>query len=140
MGPFDESFDYALDWDFILRMQARGLQFRRVPRFLGGFRVHEAQKTSTQHKGMAESSRLRLTHLGFDPTAEQIHSAITGYLRRHVSVSPPLQAESVALLKKFRRQTPGILVGSGKGHYGRRPSPFQCIRVGGVVISGETLN
>lgn len=85
VGEFDESFDYALDWDFILRMQARGLRFKRVPRFLSGFRVHDAQKTTRNMKvGLEESSRLRLTHLGFDPTPMQIHSAIAGYMRRHV--------------------------------------------------------
>ena len=85
VGDIDESFDYALDWDFILRMQARGMQFKRVPRFLSGFRVHEAQKTTRNATvGAEESRRLRQTHLGFDPTPKQIDKAIAGYLRRHV--------------------------------------------------------
>jgi hypothetical protein len=66
-------------------MQARGMQFKRVPRFLSGFRVHEAQKTTRNATvGAEESRRLRQTHLGFDPTPKQIDKAIAGYLRRHV--------------------------------------------------------
>ena len=34
IGPFDENFQYALDWEFILRAGAAGFNFRRVPRFL----------------------------------------------------------------------------------------------------------
>ena len=45
IGPFDESFHFALDWDFLLRAQAAGFRFLRLPRFLACFRVHNRQKT-----------------------------------------------------------------------------------------------
>lgn len=83
IGPIDESFHYAMDWDFILRAQAAGFKFVRVPRFLACFRVHDAQKTaSTYAVGVKEMGLLRRRVLGFDPTQMQIRRAITPYLTR----------------------------------------------------------
>ena len=85
VGPIDESFHYALDWDFALRAQAAGFRFRRVPRFLACFRVHDAQKsTAMMDVGNSEQRRLRESHLGYNPDGGQIHRATRGYLRRHV--------------------------------------------------------
>jgi glycosyltransferase involved in cell wall biosynthesis len=42
----DESFEFALDWDLILRFQHAGAKFERLPFFIGGFRCHSAQKTA----------------------------------------------------------------------------------------------
>ena len=84
-GPIDESFRYALDWDFALRAQAAGFRFRRVPRFLACFRVHDAQKSTAMiDVGNSEQRRLRESHLGYDPDQGEIHRATRGYLRRHV--------------------------------------------------------
>lgn len=47
VGPFDQNFRFALDWDFLLRAQKAGFKLKHLPRFLGGFRVHGSQKTST---------------------------------------------------------------------------------------------
>ena len=44
-GALDERFAYALDWELLLRFMRHGARFRRVSRFLGGFRVHALQKT-----------------------------------------------------------------------------------------------
>ena len=38
-GYIDESFDFAIDWELLLRFQASGAKIVRVPRFLGAFRV-----------------------------------------------------------------------------------------------------
>ena len=85
VGPIDESFHYALDWDFALRAQAAGFRFKRVPRFLGCFRVHDQQKsTAMMAVGADEQRRLRQAHLGYDPDWGEIHCATRGYLRRHV--------------------------------------------------------
>ena len=81
VGPMDESFQFALDWDFILRAQTRGFNFRRVPRFLGCFRVHDAQKTvSMQDVGSDEMKRIRTQYLGFVPSPHDINRAIAPYL------------------------------------------------------------
>ena len=85
VGPIDESFQYALDWDFALRAQAAGFRFKRVPRFLACFRVHDKQKsTAMMAVGTDEQRQLRQAHLGYDPDRGQIHRATRGYLRRHV--------------------------------------------------------
>lgn len=95
LGGLDTSFKYAMDWDFILRAQRAGFRFARVPRFLGCFRVHEAQKTtSLRDVGDRESSRLRKEHLGFEPSPKQIDRAIKPYIRRHVIIHRLYQLSS----------------------------------------------
>ena len=85
IGPFDETFDYALDWDFILRAQAAGFKFARLPRFLACFRVHDQQKTSAMYDvGRDEMQRLRARYLNMDPTPKQIMGALSWYLARQL--------------------------------------------------------
>ena len=44
-GGIDSSFQFAMDWDLILRFMAAGATFRRVPYYLAYFRAHESQKS-----------------------------------------------------------------------------------------------
>ena len=46
IGGIDPNFHFAMDWDFLLRAQESGAVIKRVPYFLGCFRVHEQQKTN----------------------------------------------------------------------------------------------
>ena len=86
IGPIDESFHYAMDWDFILRAQAAGFKFARLPRFLACFRIHDAQKTaSTYSVGVREMGLLRRRVLGFDPTQMQIRRAIAPYIAKQLA-------------------------------------------------------
>ncbi|WP_298876016.1 glycosyltransferase [uncultured Bradyrhizobium sp.] len=86
IGPIDESFHFAMDWDFILRAQAAGFKFVRMPRFLSCFRIHDAQKTAATYAvGVKEMGILRRRVLGFDPTQIQIRRAIAPYLLRQVA-------------------------------------------------------
>lgn len=86
IGPIDESFHYAMDWDFILRAQAAGFKFVRLPRFLSCFRIHDAQKTAATYAiGVREMGILRRRVLGFDPTQMQIRRAIAPYLFRQLA-------------------------------------------------------
>jgi glycosyltransferase involved in cell wall biosynthesis len=87
VGPFDESFNYALDWDFILRAQAEGFSFRRLPRFLACFRVHDGQKTlALKQVGKQECDVLRKRSFGTVPTQVEIHNGLRRYMRRHVAL------------------------------------------------------
>src|SRR5262249_36979350 len=43
-ASLDETFQFALDWDLLIRFRDAGARFVRLPRFLGGFRVHAQQK------------------------------------------------------------------------------------------------
>jgi glycosyltransferase involved in cell wall biosynthesis len=85
-GPFDESFDFALDWDFVLRAQAAGFRFKRLPRFLACFRHHEQQKSigMISGAGASEMRRIRVQHLGDAPGHYEIRRAISGYLLRQM--------------------------------------------------------
>jgi hypothetical protein len=70
-----------MDWDFILRAQAAGFNFTRLPRFLACFRIHDAQKTAATYSvGVKEMGILRRRVLGFDPTHTDIRRAIAPFL------------------------------------------------------------
>ncbi len=85
-GKMDESFHFALDWDLLLRFVAAGAKIVRVPRFLGAFRLHDAQKTSTQiaTRGEEEIQKLRERIQGRRVLLSEVGLAIKSYMRRHV--------------------------------------------------------
>ncbi len=85
-GQMDEEFRFALDWDLLLRFRDAGAKIVRMPRFLGAFRVHAAQKTSAQVEelGEGEMARLRSRVLGREPERAEILRAMRGYLKRHI--------------------------------------------------------
>ena len=84
-GGIDESFRFAMDWDLILRFRAAGLTFRRLPRFLGAFRVWQDQKSVSWWlpTGRRETERLTARTLGDTPSRERVRREITSYVRRH---------------------------------------------------------
>jgi glycosyltransferase involved in cell wall biosynthesis len=85
-GALDESFRFALDWDLLLRFQGAGAKMVCLPRFLGAFRVHPAQKTSTQLEdvGAEEMARLRQRCLGRPVSWAEIGRGIGPYLAKSV--------------------------------------------------------
>jgi hypothetical protein len=86
-GRIDESFDFAMDWDLLLRFRDAGARFARIPRFLGGFRIHPHQKTlvAIHEIGSKEMARLRERALGRVPTRFEVRRAVAPYLLRHVA-------------------------------------------------------
>lgn len=86
-GKVDESFRFAMDWDLLLRFRDAGARFARIPRFLGGFRVHSRQKTSAgiSSVGFEEMDRLRSRVLGRVPSRTELRRAVAPYLLRHVA-------------------------------------------------------
>jgi len=85
-ASLDESLQFALDWDLLLRFQQAGAKFARLPHFIGAFRVHPTQKTSAHMDsvGAREIEILHRRHLGFTPTQAQIHWRARWYLWRHL--------------------------------------------------------
>jgi glycosyltransferase involved in cell wall biosynthesis len=84
-GRIDDSFAYALDWDLLLRFLEVGARIERVPRFLGAFRVHAAQKTTANHDvGEREVALLRERSFGRPVTHDEVMEHLSRYLRRHV--------------------------------------------------------
>jgi carbamoyltransferase len=87
-GRIDESFRFAMDWDLLIRFRDAGANFAHIPRFLGAFRIHEQQKTSTEinQAGQTEMDRIRALLLGHVPTQQEVRKAVTPFLLRHVYV------------------------------------------------------
>lgn len=85
-GLIDESFQFAMDWDLLVRFREAGAHFARLPRFLGGFRIHPHQKSSAaiSEIGFQEMSRLRQRLLGRVPSNSEIQKAVRPYLLRHI--------------------------------------------------------
>lgn len=77
VGGLDCSFQFALDWDLLLRFQAAGARFARLPWFLGLFRVHPEQKSQAwrEHVGAPETERLRLRTFGARPPEAVLKSS-----------------------------------------------------------------
>jgi hypothetical protein len=78
VGGIDPSFRFALDWDLLLRFAAAGARIVRLPWFLGGFRLHARQKTTTRlhDDGIPEMAALRRRTLGREPTYDELHLAM----------------------------------------------------------------
>jgi Glycosyl transferase family 2 len=86
LKAIDGDFHYALDWDFILRAEAAGFRFVRLPRFLACFRIHHEQKTAaTYDVGVREMQVLRRRALGFSPTPIEIRRAVAPYAARQIA-------------------------------------------------------
>jgi glycosyltransferase involved in cell wall biosynthesis len=85
-GGLDTSFQFAVDWDLLLRFQAAGARIVRLPYFLACFRAHAAQKTAAvmHSTGQREITRLReRTHGRHFPAHEiERHPLLMRYLRR----------------------------------------------------------
>jgi hypothetical protein len=81
----DTSFQFAMDWDLLLRLRASGARMVRLPRFLGAFRVHGGQKTLIdQESCLLETDRLRDRLHGRTMSAEEVQARAAAYLRRHI--------------------------------------------------------
>lgn len=85
-SQLDESFHFAMDWDLLLRLQAAGVKMVRLPRFLGGFRVHPQQKTLVEisDTGFKEMNRLRERCHGRAVTHLEVTKGVAAYLSKQV--------------------------------------------------------
>jgi hypothetical protein len=68
-GQIDEAFSFAMDWDFLLRLRKKEIGIKHIPQFLGFFRIHHQQKTSSQMPllGQKEMRDIRCREIGFRP-------------------------------------------------------------------------
>ena len=73
-AELDENFRFAMDWDFLLRLSAKKVSIQHLPVFLGVFRVHQQQKTSSQMSsiGQEEIQFIRFRELGYQPARWQL--------------------------------------------------------------------
>jgi glycosyltransferase involved in cell wall biosynthesis len=84
-GKIDESFEFALDWDLLLRFREAGAKFVRLPRFLGAFRIHQSQMTPAEFPttGRMEMAKLRSRIHGRETNLSDIRQNMNGYMLRH---------------------------------------------------------
>lgn len=81
----DESFQFAMDWDFLVRLRDAGARFARLPRYLGGFRFHSQQKTVAQMSttGRDEIARIHKRTLGRTPGRVERACHLAPYIAMH---------------------------------------------------------
>jgi len=60
VGGICPSFQFAMDWDLLLRFITFGARFYRAPHFLACFRIHSKQKTHTLLDTVGENEKARL--------------------------------------------------------------------------------
>ncbi|KPA17097.1 glycosyl transferase family protein [Candidatus Magnetomorum sp. HK-1] len=85
-GYIDETYLFAMDWEFLLRIQNAGAKFARVPHFLGALRAHDRQKTATliSQLGWPEMNRIRKKYLKRDVSQDEIFNQIKRYYVKHM--------------------------------------------------------
>ena len=122
-GQIDEAFQFALDWDLLLRFRQAGAKFVRLPRFLGVFRVHFCQKTSSDlaATGTPEMVRLRTRIHGCPTSLEDIRRNMAGLHSSPRGLQLALSSRALSPLSdthvRFRivesvlcgRESPGLL-------------------------------
>lgn len=85
-ASLDEKYNFAMDWDLLLRFRSAGAKMIRVPRFLGAFRIHGSQKTITEigYNGQKEMCYLRFKYIGKNVNSQMIYKNIRWYLLKHL--------------------------------------------------------
>jgi glycosyltransferase involved in cell wall biosynthesis len=103
-GKVDESFAFAMDWELLIRFKDAGARFAHIPKFLGGFRIHEQQKTSAKidYLGKVEMDKIRLKTLGRIPTNNQIRLKVFPYLLKHLWVDMVYRVETRLKIKNVK--------------------------------------
>jgi hypothetical protein len=78
VGGIDPSFQFALDWDLLLRFEDAGARIARLPWFLGLFRIHPQQKSQAhlEQVGIPEMDRLRVRSLGRQPAPAELAASM----------------------------------------------------------------
>jgi glycosyltransferase involved in cell wall biosynthesis len=81
-AKLDERFQFAMDWDLLLRFRDAGAKMVRLPSFMGLFRVHERQKTCAEinSTGFDEMQRLRTRAIGYTPSPKRVALGVLWYM------------------------------------------------------------
>lgn len=83
VGGIDPNLQFTMDWDLILKFQAHGAKFVRLPYFLGCFRAHGEQKSQMQSEiGLNEVKSLIRKHGGDETFGAKYQSVHRRFRRR----------------------------------------------------------
>lgn len=85
----DASFQFAMDWELVLRFHEHGARFARLPRYLGAFRTHDEQKSLAQVEKVGRPEFERLRRRYFPGTWSRHRQRLGGalYLLRSIGYS-----------------------------------------------------
>jgi glycosyltransferase involved in cell wall biosynthesis len=85
-GYVEESFNFAMDWELLLRFREAGAKFAHQPELFGLFRVHSNQKTSAdlESGGKLEMNKLRKKYLNKVPSRFELRFAVLPYIIKHL--------------------------------------------------------
>lgn len=81
VGGLDPTFQFAMDWDLLARLQQANCRLVRVPYFLGAFRVHNEQKTSQAIHTIGAEEMRRIRERFHGPRHSD-HATIDRFARR----------------------------------------------------------
>jgi glycosyltransferase involved in cell wall biosynthesis len=95
----DESFDYAMDFEFFVRLAGLGYRFQHVPSVLGDFRFQPDSKSSLMSRKQLEEVNVVMER--YSPLSAQLQAAA---LR---NVGFMLLRSSAAILRYFRKLSRG---------------------------------
>jgi glycosyltransferase involved in cell wall biosynthesis len=83
VGGIDESLTLAFDWDLFSRFHRSGARIVRLPRFLGGFRQHPAQRMRVQRTtALAEQGVVRERWHERPVNGDELRARLFPYLLR----------------------------------------------------------
>ena len=85
-GYIDESKQFAMDWELIMRFRECGAVFKRLPRFLGAFRVHPDMKSikNVNTVGVKEMDELRKKYHNHALSPKELEKYIRNYIWTHI--------------------------------------------------------
>jgi len=85
-SQLDNSYNFAMDWELLLRFWEMNAKFIRLPRYLGAFRVHPKQKTSSimACQGRSDIERLHKRYHGRKLSQHEIRKNIYIYLLKQI--------------------------------------------------------
>ncbi len=85
-GGLNPAFQFAMDWDLLLRFVDAGAKIVRLPRPLACFRLHPEQKTSNRIRSIGQMEidelRTRANRRVISPAELERHPRLKSYLRR----------------------------------------------------------
>lgn len=112
VGGLDESLTCAFDWDLFSRFHRSGARIVRLPRFLGVFRQHPAQRTRVQQEAaLEEHAMLRERWHGRPLTSDELRARVFPFLIRSV----PYYVRYRALARLPVRHVPVSTAQGGQG-------------------------
>jgi glycosyltransferase involved in cell wall biosynthesis len=83
VGGLDESLTCAFDWELFSRFHRSGARIVRLPRFLGGFRQHAAQRSRLEHEAaLQEQAQVRKRWHGRPLTSDELRARVCPFLLR----------------------------------------------------------